>query len=148
MILIFFIHFALVFGQHESIGPKPLYLFFPDGGKKQIRQFVSSIDRVNKKVTAYDTATLYYFPCKTSQGDYRFTSINHKVQRKPIRFLRNLSIKNCDWLERYKGTGLNGYDQKSEFKPIFIVEKLPNTNEITITQVTPDFAENDSLKDW
>lgn len=145
---IFLLLIILCFGQHKVVRPKPLYLFFPERGEKQIRRFVSSYDRINKKVTAYDSGTVYYFPCKTYKGDYRFASVNHIVQAKPASFLAKPFIKSCDWLERYKGTGLNGYDQQSEFKPIYIVEKLTKSNQITIVEVTPDFSENDYLKNW
>ena len=111
-------------------------------------RFASSIDKVNKKVLAYGKQMIYVFPCKSRRGDHRFVSDNSDFEIKSVAYLKKIIVKDCDWVIQYNGTGLNGYDQRSEFSEMYIVERTADVNQIKIIKVSPDLAEIDSMKDW
>jgi hypothetical protein len=117
-----------------------LYLRFPEDAKKYITQQLVSYDKETKERT-YRTETLYHFPCKSVIGDFRFITVSQaKSKYVTDKFIKNINIKDCRWIESYKGIGLNQYNQNSEFSAIYIVEKNP-IGRSKLIEIKPELAE-------
>ena len=132
------VFYLFMFCQHKS--SHVLYLRFPKDAKKYTTQELVSYDRKTKERT-YRIETLYHFPCKSVIGDFRFITVNQaKSKYVTDNFIKNINIKDCRWIESYKGIGLNQYNQNSEFSAIYIVEKN-SIGRSKLIEIKPELAE-------
>ncbi len=127
---------------------KPVYVVVTNETAISNRIMTSTIDRVNKKVVVYDTMTVYTLPCKDGRDDIRLVSVKKKKIIKSGSFLNGIKPTDCAWISRHIGLIASTAERSPLIGPVYMVEKKGNADEIVLTRVVFDIAQEEKIKDW